>query len=670
MDEKAKKIYEFGDFRFDVAEQILLRNGEVAALTPKVFDLLVVLIENHGHLLSKDTLVKALWADSFVEEANLNVTVSALRKVLGEKPNEHKFIETVSRRGYRFVAEVREIKDESETEKSDTTARTFSDAKTLSLDLPAKHCPKCQKVYYDKSLNFCLEDGALLKADGRTTNKSFSIPFQNNSKVWLLLGGILVAAIAGFLVWKFAAQSNKTDVSNIHTIAVLPFKPLVNNQSDSALEIGMADALITKLSSLQQLTVRPTSAISKYVETNTDPIAAGRELQVEAILDGKIQRAENKIRVTVQLLRVSDGATLWAGSFDDFFTNIFALQDSISEKLTTSLALKISGKEKELLAKRPTENTEAYALFLQGRYYHEQISEEGSRKAIEFYEQAVQKDPEYALAYAWMTGAYFHLANLNINREENLQKARNSANKAASLDPNLPDSHEALATVKDVIDWNFTESEAEHRKSIEIDPKNADAHFSYASFLSRFKNRQDEALKEIETAKQLNPVTLYLKSESVRILIRVGRYDEAIAEAKKILELKPDFQIAYSLLAQLYVYKSMPTEANAALKKYQELTGSNQEYLTAFVYKHTGRKAEAEKILREAIGKYKEGDNCSPIANYYLMLGDKENALKFLEKAFQRREIALLRLGVDSNWDELRGDARFQDLLRRVGLPQ
>jgi DNA-binding winged helix-turn-helix (wHTH) protein/TolB-like protein/tetratricopeptide (TPR) repeat protein len=666
MSERSHKIYEFGDFRFEAAEQILRSDGELVPLTPKVFELLLVLVENHGHLLSKDELIKTLWAESFVEEANLNVTVSALRKVLGEKPNENRFIETVPRRGYRFIAEVREIAGARENRRETDPALTG--AATPPIDLPAKRCPQCRRVYTDEALNFCLDDGAALAAEIDRTHKSLSIRLQKNAKVWLALGGILLAVLAGALIWKFAFDGKTAEVSNIRTLAVLPFKPLAGSQSDGALEIGMADALITRLSSIQQITVRPTSAISKYTQPATDPLAAGRELQVEAVLDGKIQRADNKIRVTVQLLRVADGATLWAETFDDFFTNIFAVQDSISEKMTASLALKISGREKERLTRRATENTDAYALYLQARYYHEQISEEGSRRAVEYYEAALEKDPEYALAYAWAVGAVFHLANLGINREENLRKAREFSLKAETLDPNLSDAHEASATVKDALDWNWTEAENEYRRAIELDPKNPDAHYSYAIFLSRFRDRSDEALREIETAKRLNPVAIYMQTEAVIILLRARRFDEALAAAKKIPELKPDFQSAYFLLTRLYIFKSMPEEAERALKKYLALSGSKNQYLTAFVYSRAGKKAEAEKILRALVGKFKEGDNYSNNALCYALLGERDRAFEFLEKAYARREVEVLTLAVEPEWDELRADPRFQNLINRIGL--
>jgi DNA-binding winged helix-turn-helix (wHTH) protein/TolB-like protein/Flp pilus assembly protein TadD len=638
MSGKNEQIYEFGAFRLNVEERFLQRDGETITLTPKVFDLLVLLVENHGHLLEKDEIIKVLWADSFVEEANLNVNISALRRALGETPTEQKFIETVPRRGYRFVSEVSEIKPENLPEKVE---KNESNKVVTVTDFDSQEIPAHSKS---------------------------SQPFSSKTLLFSLLGILTILAI-GFFIWYSAKHAeNEGNITQIKSIAVLPFKPLTKNGSDEALEMGMADTLITKLSGLQQITVRPTSSVLKYASLESDSLTVGRELKVDAVLEGKIQRAENKIRVTVQMLRTSDGATLWSDSFDDFFTNIFAVQDSIAEKVTASLATKISGKEKELLTKRPTENTEAYALYLKARFYHEQISEEGSRKAVEFYQAAIDKDPEYALAYAWRVGALIHLANLNINREENLQKARDSAAKAVSLDPNLADAHEALATVKDAIDWNFAESEIEHRKSIKLDPKNADAHFSYASFLSRFKNRQDEAIKEIETAKQLNPVAMYIQTQAVTILLRARRYDQAIAEAKKVIELNPDFQPTYYLLARLYIYKGMFAEANELLEKHK-IDSNNQPYINAVVNLHTEKKAEAEKSLRELIGKYKDGDNCSNYARYYILLGDKEHTLEFLEKAFERREVSMLLLDTEPEWDEIRSEPRFQDLIRRVGLP-
>lgn len=678
MDPINKGIYEFADFRLEVSEQVLSRDGETIQLTPKAFDLLVVLVQNPKHLLTKDELIRALWADSFVEDANLNVTISALRRALGEKPSENKFIETVPRRGYRFVADVREVSGVADIKSAPySPGDSAPDAKTVAVTEPVKICPNCKSVYYDATLRFCLNDGAVLTENGADLTESVgggvSGPFGGvnwQNKKWPLAAvGLLVIALTGFGVWNFVGRSNSvSSTADVTTLAVLPFKPITESQSDPALEMGMADTLITKLGKLQQITVRPTSSVSKYMGQAINSLDAGKELKVDTVLEGKIQRADNKIRVTVQLMKVSDGSVIWADSFDDFFTNIFAVQDSISEKMISSLALKLSGKEQELLVKRPTENTEAYALYLQGRYHHEQISEEGSRKAIEYYEAAQKKDPGFALAYAWSIGAYFHMMVIDENRDENIRKARFAATKAVELDPNLSEAHEALAQIYTVLDLNWVEAENEYRRSLELDPRNSDAHHSYSSFLSMFPGRADQAVEEAKLARQLNPVTIYIQIQIPVNLSRAGRLDEAIEEAKKTIEMWPEHPSAYGLLASFYIRKGLADEAEKLLNKFTELKKTPSKLTTAQLQFLRGNRAEGEKLLREQIAQYKPGGNCLPFAKSYAALGEKEKALELLECAFERRETYSFYMAVDPDWDMVRADPRFQAILRRMKL--
>lgn len=613
------KIYEFAEFRLDRGERSLSLAGEPVALTPKVFDLLAVLVENHGHLMTKDDLIKLLWQDSFVEEANLNVNISALRRALGETPNEHRFIETVPRRGYRFVAEVREI----------VSAETVS------------------------------------ASAGESTSASHIRWAGVHYATLFTVVAVLAAALIG---WQFFFSGGGTEVSQLRSIAVLPFRPLSGEQTDPALQMGMADALITKLNGLQQLSVRPTSAIERYSDAN-DPIAVGRELQVEAVLDGKIQRADNRIRVTVQLLRVSDGATLWAGSFDDFFTNIFAVQDSISERMIESLAVRLSRKEEVALAKRYTENTEAYQLFLQGQFHHEQITRTGTQNALKYYRAAVEKDPDYALAYAAMSPAYIHLANLNIDRDVNFQNARDTARRAVELDPDLADAHEALAGVYDVLDWNWKAAEAEYKRAIELNPKREGPHFNYSSHLSRQK-RHDEAIREIEEARRINPVALYIQNQLIHTLIRARRFDEAEAEIKKSLEMSPDNLHALNFMFRVSMYRSRLPEAKAAIDRYVAAKGPRWDTFLAWYELRAGRAETGARALRAINAKYdSDGGNHGWIALNLVRLGEFDAAFDALEKAYARREFHLLTLNVDPDWDPIRSDPRLAELIGRLGLP-
>ncbi len=616
MGERTGKIYEFDGFRLDPDERTLMHGDEPVTLTPKVFDLLVLFAENPGRLLEKEWIIGQLWQDSFVEEANLNVNVSTLRRALGETPNEHRFVETIPRRGYRFVAEV--------TESGPVESTTPQDSST----------------------------DALLREFPR----------------WLiaLAAAVLVIGTGAALLY-FRGSAADVGTTAVRTIAVLPFKPLVKDQGDEALEIGMADALITKLGSLEQITVRPTGAVSKYRTGNTDPLTAGRELQVDAVLDGKIQRADNKVRVTVQLLRVSDGSTIWAGSFDDFFSNIFAVQDSISERMLSSMSLKLSGKEKSLLAKRSTENTEAYSLYLQARYFHEQISEEGSKKALVFYRAALQKDPEYALVYAAMTGALIHLANLNIERDANLQAARDSAAKAVELDPNLAEAYEARATIKEALDWDFAGAEADFKRAVELDPRSSDAHYSYSILLS-ILGRHDAAIAEIEAARKSNPIAGYIQSEVARTYVRARRYDDALREIRKAVEMEPDNNGARSILIRIYLYRNEPAEARKELDAWPGLSENGRKILGAEIDLRTDQRARGIKVIREYLANRTLGITLADAAIYYVRIGDLDAAFTALEAGLKRRDPLMVVVATEPEFDIIRNDPRFIDIERRMNL--
>lgn len=609
-----KEIYEFEGFRIDISERRLSHYGDETAVTPKAFDLLGLLVRNHGHLLTKDRIIEELWPGSFVEEANLNVNISALRRVLGDTAVEQKFIETVPRQGYRFVADVK---------RNDQVAES-----------PAKR------------LNARSKDSASQPNEPRNVAEEIRRSLRRSERRRMIFSAVAALAVlsfpfAGWLVYRSLGTGDPGPMS----IAVLPFRPLSQSASDEALEMGMTDALITKLSKIDQLTVRPTSAVRKYATQYADALDAGRELRVEAVLDGKVQKADNKVRVSVQLLRVADGVTLWSGSFDDFFTNIFALQDSISERMAASLALKLSRREQESIEKRYTENTEAYQLFLQAQFHHLQISEAGSWNALKYYEASVAKDPDYALAWASMVGAYAHIENLNDDREANRERAKNAAYRALAIDPELPEAHEAVATVVDFFEWNWPEAEKEYLKAIELGPNRDGPHYAYSIFLSRFK-RHDEAVREIRTAQQIDPSAVYIQDQLVHTLLRARRFDEALAEAKKSLEMKPD-----------------------VLDRMKEVGTPLSETFRARVYLNTGRRAEAEKILRPLIAKYKDGDNALPIALNHARLGEIDEAFEFLEKAYQRRESQVMIVNIEPEWDMIRSDPRYIDLTRRMRVP-
>jgi DNA-binding winged helix-turn-helix (wHTH) protein/TolB-like protein/Flp pilus assembly protein TadD len=645
MSNQPPKIYEFGPYRLDVKERILQRDGEQLPLTPKVFDLLALLVENHGHLMEKDILLKALWPDSFVEEANLNVNVSALRRALGESPTDSRFIETVPRRGYRFVAQVMELPVVS-------PAAIDSSAKT-EVPTPAENIPLADEINVT----------SLTPTPAADRGRSFAQSFSQRWVLWLMLL-FLVVGSASLLAWRYSRAARSMPGKSVHSLAVLPFQPLTADSADEALEMGMADALITRLSNSKDLVVRPTSSVMKYVGAGTNALAAGRELEVDAVLVGRVQRADNRIRVTVQLLRVSDEVPIWAERFDDYFTNIFAVQDSISEKMAEALAMRLSGNDKEQLTRRSTESTEAYQLYMQGRYFHFKYD---FAKALGFFQAAVEKDPEYSLPYTGLALNYVALSTTTPDGSEFRAKALNAAEKAVSLDPRLDEAHNALGWVKYLGEWDWVGAEQEFRRAIELNPNNSQAHINYASVLS-ILGRHAEALQEGQQALKLDPRSGDVYFNHILHLYDARRYDEALELSKKGIEVDPDQPGWNSLLPRIYSAKA---EYDLAIKEVQKRGQQNSAKQTAnlgYALARSGKRSEAQVLLDDALKRVGRSGANGVIVMIYLGLDDQESAMDWLEKAYQARENIMIHLKVEPLFDSVRSNPRFVELQRRMKL--
>ncbi|MGI9068544.1 MAG: tetratricopeptide repeat protein [Pyrinomonadaceae bacterium] len=459
---------------------------------------------------------------------------------------------------------------------------------------------------------------------------------------------------------------------SVRSIAVLPFKGLENDGSDEYLGLGIADTLITKLSNVRQIVVRPTSAVRKYNTDEQDPVAIGREQGVDAVLQGSIRRADEQIRVTVQLVRVSDGRPLWAGKFDEKFTEIFTVEDLISERVAEALALNLTGAEKKQLAKRYTENTEAYQLYLKGSYFRRKYTKEGFEKSIQYFEQALNKDPAYAPAYAGLAQTYNRLGVTGLwPANEACQKQEWAALKALEIDDTLAEAHVTLGGAK-LSNWDWSAAEREFRRGIELDPNSVDAHHDYSYFLSAME-RHDEALREVKRAQELEPNSAQKLGSVAKILLSARQYDQAIEQYLKAIEMDSNFAPFHANLGVAYLAKGMSKEALAELQKARALEDAPERRgrfaLLAYAYAITGKKAEAVKMLNELKELSKER-YISPynFAIIYVGLGEKDRALDWLEKAYQEKSEALVYLKVSETFDSLRSDSRFRDLLRRMNL--
>jgi len=514
-----------------------------------------------------------------------------------------------------------------------------------------------------------------LKKERETTAAAPSIRSAKLRKPALLTGAILVsiALVIGF--WAFSQrQPRKTAnalTSSEKRIAVLPFKPLVPENRDQVLEMGMADSLIAKLSNIREIVVRSLNSVRKYSSLDQDPLAAGRELEVSSVLEGNVQKSSDRIRVSARLINVADGSSLWADTFDEKFTDVFAVQDRISQKVADALALRLSGEENKRLTRRYTDNVEAYQLYLTGRYHWNKLTPPEITKSIEFFKKAIELDPTYALAYFGLADAYRSLAPTSeVPSKETLPQAQAAAIKALELDETLAEPHATLAFIHTWYDWDWASAEREAKRAIELNPNWSFGHIAYAQMLS-VTGRSQEAIAEGARAVELDPLSLIINALDGYHLHLARRDDEAIARLKKTLELDSNFWIAHQFLGMAYIEKKMYPEAISEFSQAVKLSGGNSEpqALNGYASVLSGDAAKGRAVLKEL--KSLESERYVPPSNIALLsyvLGEKDEAFRWLEKAYQDRDIRLCRIKVDSKWDSMRSEPRFIEILKRLGL--
>lgn len=648
INQSGKQFYEFGPFCVDARERLLLREGQAVPLTPKAFDTLLVLVQNRGRVLEKDELMRAIWPDSFVEEVNLAHHISVLRRILEDVGSEQRYIETVPRRGYRFAANVRQFSGEE-------------------VELLVKERTKSQ-VVITESEEICDPEEAQVSvgtAQGAPEAKQGLIP-----RALVVCGIVVGLGVSLFYLW-ISDRQRESPPSVVRSIAVLPFKPVVAGSRDESLELGMADSLITKLSNLRQIVVRPTGAVRKYTSLEQDPLTAGLELKVDSVLDGSIQKSGERIRVTARLFRVQDGSALWAAQFDEKFTDIFTVQDSISQRVTSALALKLTSEERGLLARRYTRNAEAYQLYIKGRYFWNQRTEASLRKAIEYFEQAIEKDPAYAAAYSGLADSYTTLGYFSyLAPNDSFPKAKQAASKALELDHTLAEPHTSLAYASLYFDWNWPGAEMEFKEAIALNPNYATAHHWYSVYLTAME-RWEEASLEIRRAQDLDPLSLIINTDIGFELYYSGRYDQAIRQLKTVLEMNRQFPLAHLWLGRAYQQKAMYQEASVEFKEAETVLHGWPVALAALghVYGASGQRRQAEIVLLELNKLSKEKYVTSyGMALIYAGLGEKDQAFGWLNKAYEERTHWLVWLKLDPRWENLRSDPRFAHLVQRIGL--
>ncbi len=563
-------VVQFGPFRLDGTQLLLWKDGDVVQLAPKATELLLALAEKAGRVVSKDELMERVWPGTFVEEANLSVQISALRKALGRQADGREHIETLARRGYRFIAEVRSSE-------------------------------------------------------------------------------------------RLAPRS----------LAVLPFKSLGASQEDEQLGLGMADALITRIGTLGQILVVPTGRVAKYAHTSEEPVRIARELGVDALLDGHMQRDGQRIRVTVQLISAIDGTTLWAEQHEQTYVDLFALQDQLSESLAGALSLRLGESEHAALTRHPTADTGAYEACLRGRYVWNKLTPAWLLRAEEAFSEALKIDPHYARAHAGLADTLTGLGLYGARHPDELwPQAEAAAARAVELDPSLAEARVALAYVRLFRAWAWDDAERELRRAVELSPNSALPHHWYALFLG-MTGRFLKAAVELRRARSIDPLSLSINTNMGIQVYLTREAEQVIAERNKALDLEPDFALGHWALGLAYEQQQNWDAAIAAQQKAVELTGGNALMKTILgrYYATAGRRAEALTLLDE-LNHPRPGTFVSPyvLATIHAALDDHEGAFARIDEALARHDHWLVWLKVDPKVDPLRDDKRFDQALAAVGL--
>jgi DNA-binding winged helix-turn-helix (wHTH) protein/TolB-like protein len=654
VDNLEKRIYEFGPFHLNPAERLLLRDGIALSLEPKIFQTLVVLVRNSGHLLTKDELLKEVWPDAFVEEGSLTRNISTLRRMLSDGSTGTTYIETVPRQGYRFLAEVK-VRQAVTIFQEDAKVRIFTDDTRAKTDNGVSDLRAATKA---------------MPAADRAPAKQ--VNFRQWPRARVLLIAMALVSVSALIYFKSASKSREpASVSAIRSIAVLPFKPL-SAQRDDLLDVGLADSLITQLGKIKQLSVRPTSAVLKFAEREQDSLTIGRELAVDAVLESRYHRIGDRLRINSQLVRVSDGKIIWAFQCSDQCIDILMMQESVSTSIARQLNFDLTNEERRLLTKRYTDNAEAYELYLNGRAEWNKRTRDSTEKAIGFFQQALERDSNYAPAYSGLADCYIALGSVLADALPRgvMPKAKYAAQRAIQLDDSLAEAHASLGFELMWYEWDFPNARREFERAIELDPKYATAHQWYAVYLTAI-GHHEEAIREARLACNLDPTSPTQQSVLGYLLYFARQYNEAIEQAEKAHALDSSLRPMYSSGA--YIALGRYGEGVEYDLQANKMAGEKPEKLeqrrTAF--ETGGIRAYWKTQLRQFTEAPRpEGETTRYFTLVYALLGEKRKALNYLEKMYQERSGFLIYLKVDPRYDNLRGDPRFDDLLRRVGLDQ
>ena len=664
MDKRSdSKVYEFDDFRLDAGSLMLYLDGSEVQLVPKAVETLLVLVENQGSIITKDKLIEAVWPDTVVEESNLSLYLHILRKTLGTRKDGEPYLKTYRRRGYRFDGEARLVRSGVGVEPSGRVVDN-PDQREGNLE---PH-PTRQYILKERDVTQESNDGAGAKlfdthvqglsANGNKMRYVFS----------LFLGVILLSAIfVASLYWRNRREST-ANAHALKAIAILPFKPLAADNRDEFLEIGIADALISRLSERREFEVRPLNAGRALVNAGEETATIGRLLGVHAVLEGGIQRSGENIRVIARLVRIADGSSLWTETLDGNYRDILADRGLI-DRLTAAIAFRLAGDAGTAPLTHRTENVEAWEHYVKGSYQAGQLTPSTLKESIDHYQKAIDRDPNYALAYAGLSRAWIALApSSDYPPTEVFPKAEDAARKALEIDEGLAEGHAALCSILFWYEWDWAGAETQCKYAIQLNPNSAEANYIYAHLLSNI-GRHPDALAAMKRARELDPVNLRFNALEGQFLLHAGQPDEALQRLRKTVELLPEHWLGHIFLSSIYIEREMYSEAvsEAVLARKYSGASDHPAAFKGYALAKSGKKAEARRILEELSNKL----NNRFVPPYYFALicnglGDTDKAISWLERGFKQRDSKMVFVKVEPKWNNLRSHPRFIELMRKM----
>jgi TolB-like protein/DNA-binding winged helix-turn-helix (wHTH) protein/Tfp pilus assembly protein PilF len=627
------ELLRFGVFEADVRTGELTKHGKRLRLQQQPFQLLALLLERPGELVTREELSSKLWPQTTVDfDHGLNKAIGKIREALGDSSENPRFIETVARRGYRFLADVAVV-------------------------------PAGQPATVANDLARLADSGLHGRADA---GKS---PRRPTVRAWRLFGFGLTLMLAVSLSWILYPRSHPSPA--IRSLAVLPLENLSGDPAQDYFAEGMTDELITRLAQISALRVISRTSVMTYKSVRKSLPEIARELNVDAIVEGSVSRSGERVRITAQLIQVPADTHIWARTYDEDFQDTLSVQSRVARDISAQVQVTLNRQEEAALVKSKTVNPQAYEDYLKGRYFWNKRTGDALKKAIEYFSRAIKTDPTYAEAYSGLADSYALSGDWEygiLSPREAFPLAKEAATKALELDDTLGEAHTSLAFALDLYGWDWNAAEEEYKLALKLNPGYATAHHWYAWHLM-VTGRTSEGILELRKAENLDPLSLIISADIADALCIAHRYDESVQQSNKTLELDPSFAVAHYELGQALEQKHMHDEAIAEFQRAIELSGHGGAFDSnlAYAYAASGRKKEAIQIVKSLEARQDQNPSADAnVALIYVGLGDPDQAMIWLNKAYEARfnPSILLRPA----FDPLRSDARFQDLLRRIGI--